>query len=283
LNENKINTITNLFEGSEIRSIWDSEKEDYYFSVVDVIGVLTESNNPRNYWNMLKKRLNDDEGSELYTKCVQLKMKAKDGKFRQTDVLDTEGIFRLIESVPSPKAEPFKMWLASLGKERVDEIFDPEKAIDRAIDYYRKKGYSDSWIEFRLKGILNRKKLTDVWKENGITENYEYAMLTNEIYKTWSGMKANEYKDFKGIRKESLRDNMTDIEVILTDLGEVTTRDISKQERPYGLKDNLKVAKRGGDVAKKARESYELQTGIGAITSENVIGLRYDDTNRQLK
>ena len=258
------------------------KKEDYYFSVVDVIGVLTESNIPKRYWTDLKKRLTE-EGSELYTKCVQLKMKAKDGKFRQTDVLDTEGIFRLIESVPSPKAEPFKMWLASLGKERVDEIFDPEKAINRAIDYYRKKGYSDNWIEFRLKGILNRKKLTDVWKENGITENYEYAMLTNEIYKTWSGVRATEYKDFKGIRKESLRDNMTDIEVILTDLGEVTTRDISKQERSHGLKDNLKVANRGGDVAKKARESYELQTGIGAITSENVIGLRYDDTNRQLK
>ena len=283
MKENKIDTITNLFEGSEIRSIWDSEKEDYYFSVVDVISALTRSNNPRNYWNMLKKRLTDEEESELYTKCVQLKMKAKDGKFRETDVLDTEGIFRLIESVPSPKAEPFKMWLASLGKERIDEVFDPEKAIDRAIDYYRKKGYSDSWIEVRLKEILNLKKLTDVWKENGITENYEYAMLTNEIYKTWSGMKANEYKDFKGIRKESLRDNMTDIEVILTDLGEVTARDIAKQERPQGLKDNLKVAKRGGDVSKIARESYEIQTGRSAITSENAIGGRYSDTNKQLK
>ena len=283
MKENKIDTITNLYEGSEIRSIWDSEKEDYYFSVVDVISALTRSNNPRNYWNMLKKRLTDEEESELYTKCVQLKMKAKDGKFRETDVLDTEGIFRLIESVPSPKAEPFKMWLASLGKERIDEVFDPEKAIDRAIDYYRKKGYSDSWIEVRLKEILNLKKLTDVWKENGITENYEYAMLTNEIYKTWSGMKANEYKDFKGIRKESLRDNMTDIEVILTDLGEVTARDIAKQERPQGLKDNLKVAKRGGDVSKIARESYEIQTGRSAITSENAIGGRYSDTNKQLK
>ena len=210
-------------------------------------------------------------------------MTALDGKSRQTDTLDTEGIFRLIESVPSPKAEPFKMWLASLGKERIDEVFDPEKAIDRAIEYYRKKGYSDSWIEVRLKGILNRKKLTDVWKENGITENYEYAMLTNEIYKTWSGMKANEYKDFKGIRKVSLRDNMTDIEVILTDLGEVTARDIAKQERPQGLKDNLKVAKRGGDVSKIARESYEIQTGRSAITSENAIGGRYSDTNKQLK
>jgi len=282
LKENKLDTITNLFEGSEIRSIWDSEKEDYYFSVVDVVGVLTESDDPSHYWRTLKARM-IKEGNETVTNCDSFKFKAKDGKMRMTDVLDTEGIFRLIESVPSPKAEPFKMWLASLGKERIDEVFDPEKAIDRAIDYYRKKGYSDSWIEVRLKGILNRKKLTDVWKENGITENYEYAILTNEIYKTWSGMKANEYKDFKGIRKESLRDNMTDIEVILTDLGEVTARDIAKQERPQGLKDNLKVAKRGGDVSKIARESYEIQIGRSAITSENAIGGRYVDTNKQLK
>lgn len=283
MKENKIDTITNLFEGSEIRSIWNSEKEDYYFSVVDVISALTNANIPRNYWSDLKRKLKE-EGSELHEKIVQLKLLSKkDNKNYLTDVLDTEGIFRLIESVPSPKAEPFKMWLASLGKERIDEVFDPEKAIDRAIDYYRKKGYSDSWIEVRLKGILNRKKLTDVWKENGITENYEYAMLTNEIYKTWSGMKATEYKEFKGIRKESLRDNMTDIEVILTDLGEVTARDIAKQERPQGLKDNLKVAKRGGDVSKIARESYEIQTGRSAITSENAIGGRYVDTNKQLK
>ena len=283
MKENKIDTITNLFEGSEIRSIWDSEKEHYYISVDDVISAITNSNIPRNYWSDLKRKLKE-EGSELHEKIVQLKLLSKkDNKNYLTDVLDTEGIFRLIESVPSPKAEPFKMWLASLGKERIDEVFDPEKAIDRAIDYYRKKGYSDSWIEVRLKGILNRKKLTDVWKENGITENYEYAMLTNEIYKTWSGMKATEYKEFKGIRKESLRDNMTDIEVILTDLGEVTARDIAKQERPQGLKDNLKVAKRGGDVSKIARESYEIQTGRSAITSENAIGGRYVDTNKQLK
>jgi len=281
LKENKIDTITNLFEGSEIRSIWDSEKEDYYFSVVDVIGVLTESSDPSHYWRTLKSRL-IKEGNETVTNCDRFKLKAKDGKMRITDMLDTEGIFRLIESVPSPKAEPFKMWLASLGKERIDEVFDPEKAIDRAIDYYRKKGYSDIWIEVRLKGILNRKKLTDVWKENGITENYEYAMLTNEIYKNWSGMKAQEYKDFKGIRKESLRDNMTDIEVILTDLGEVTARDIAKQERPQGLKDNLAVAKRGGEVSKIARESYELQTGHSAITNKNSIGGRYIDTSKQL-
>lgn len=283
MKENKLETITNLFEGNEIRSIWDSEKEDYYFSVVDVIGVLTEASNSRKYWSVLKTRLKK-EGSELTTKCSQLKMKSlKDGKNYLTDVLDTEGIFRLIESVPSPKAEPFKLWLASLGKERIDEVFDPEKAIDRAIDYYRKKGYSDNWIEVRIKGIFNRKKLTDVWKENGITENYEYAILTNEIYKQWSSMNAKEYKDFKGIRKESLRDNMTDIEVILTDLGEVTTRDIAKQERPHGLKDNLKVAKRGGDVSKIARENYEMQTGRSAITSENAIGGRYVNTSKQLK
>ncbi len=200
MKEKKLNTITNLFEGSEIRSIWDSKLEDYYFSVVDVIAVLTESNNPRKYWSVLKNRLKK-EGSELTTKCSQLKMTAPDGKIRLRDALDTEGILRLIESVPSPKAEPFKMWLASLGKERIDEVFDPEKAIDRAIDYYRNKGYDDGWIEARLKGILNRKKLTDIWKENGINKNYEYAMLTNEIYKTWSGMNANEYKKLKGIRK----------------------------------------------------------------------------------
>ena len=276
--QNKLDTVTNLFEGREIRSIWDSEKEDYFFSVVDVISALTDNGyeKSRNYWKWLKNKLNS-EGSELVSNTNQLKMKAKDGKFRETDVLDTEGIFRLIESVPSAKAEPFKMWLASLGKERIDEVFDPEKAIDRAIDYYRKKGYSDTWIEVRLKGILNRKKLTDVWKENGITENYEYAMLTNEIYKTWSGMKANEYKDFKGIRKESLRDNMSDIEVILTDLGEVTARDIAKKEHPQGLNDNLKVAKRGGNVSKIARETYELETGRSAITSRNATGVKYID------
>jgi len=276
LKENKINTITNLFEGNEIRSIWDSEKEDYYFSVVDVISVLTESNIPKRYWADLKKKL-IEEGSQVYENIVRLKLKAADGKFRETDVLDTEGIFRLIESVPSSKAEPFKMWLASLGKERIDEVFDPEKAIDRAIDYYRKKGYSDNWIEVRLKCILNRKKLTDVWKEGGITENYEYAILTNEIYKTWSGMSANEYKEFKGIRKESLRDNMSDIEVILTDLSEATARDIARKEQPQGLKANLKVAKRGGKVSKIARESYEIETGNSAITSENAINRRYID------
>ena len=268
MTDKKLDTITNLFEGNEIRSIWNSEKEDYYFSVVDVISVLTDNGyeKSRNYWKWLKNKLNL-EGSELVSITNQLKMKSSDGKYYKTDVLDTKGIFRLIESVPSPKAEPFKMWLATLGKERIDEVFDPEKAIDRAINYYRKKGYEDSFIEVRLKGILNRKKLTDVWKDGGITHDYEYAMLTNEIYKTWSGMTSLEYKNYKGIRKESLRDNMSDIEVILTDLGEFTTRDIVIKENPKGLKDNLKVAKRGGGAAKVARDYYENQTGNKVITN----------------
>ena len=196
MKDDKLETITNLFEGREIRSIWDSEKEEYYFSVVDVISALTDSNIPKRYWSDLKRRLTE-EGSELYENIVRLKLKAQDGKLRETDTLDTKGILRLIESVPSPKAEPFKMWLASLGSERIDEVFNPEIAIDRAIDYYRKKGYSDEWIEVRLKSILNRKKLTDVWKEGGITKPMEYTMLTNEIYKGWSGMKASEFKKLK--------------------------------------------------------------------------------------
>ena len=193
MKENKLNTIIKLFEGKEIRSIWNNEEEDYYFSVVDVISVLTDNDyqKSKNYWKWLKGKLNN-EGSELVSNTNQLKMKSKDGKYYLTDTLNTKGILRLIESVPSKNAEPFKLWLADLGKERIDEVFDPEKAINRAITYYRNKGYPDSWIESRLKGILNRNKLTDVWKEKGITKNYEYAILTNEIYKTWSGMKASE-------------------------------------------------------------------------------------------
>ena len=280
MKKNSLKTITNLFEGSEIRSIWNSEKEDYYFSVIDVIKALTDNDyqKSRNYWKVLKFRL-VEEGSELVKLCNQLKMKAQDGKMRETDTLNTEGILRLIESIPSSKAEPFKMWLANLGKERIDEVFDPEKAINRAIDYYRNKGYDDSWIEVRLKGILNRKKLTDVWKENGINQNYEYAILTNEIYKTWSGMKANEYKNFKGLRKESLRDNMSDIEIALIDIGEITTRDIAKKEKPLGLKENMNVARRGGNVAKNTRLLYEQETGNSAITNNNNIGIKYIEEN----
>ena len=279
---NKLETITNLFEGNEIRSIWDSEKEDYYFSVVDVIAALTESKEPRKYWSVLKVRLKK-EGSQVTTNCSHLKMMAPDGKIRMRDVLDTEGIFRLIESVPSPKAEPFKLWLAGLGKERIDEVFDPEIAANRVVNYYRAKGYSDEWIKQRLIGIVDRFKLTDIWKDGGIDKPVEFALLTNEIYKTWSGMKANEYKTYKGIRKESLRDNMTDIELALTNIGELTTRDIAREERPKGLKENMSVAKRGGKVAKGARELYEKETKKSAISRDNALDYKYIDDNNKLE
>lgn len=204
--EYKLETIINLFEGSEIRSLWDVEKQDYYFSIVDVISALTKSNIPKRYWSDLKKRLIEEE-SQLYENIVRLKLKAKDGKYRETDALDTEGIFRLIESVPSRKAEVFKLWLASLGKERIDEVFDPEIAVNRAVKYYLKKGYNYEWIKLRIIGIIDKFKLTDVWKDGGIRKPMEYAMLTNEIYKGWSGMTAKKYKEYKGLRKESLRDN----------------------------------------------------------------------------
>lgn len=280
---NKLQTISNLFEGKEIRSVWDSEKEDYFFSVVDVISVLTESPRPRKYWNALKTKL-DNEGSQLSSKLGQLKLKSqKDGKNYLTDVLDTKGILRLIESVPSPKAEPFKVWLASLGSERIDEVFDPEIAINRAVNYYRNKGYSDEWIKKRLNGIVDRFKLTDIWKDGGIKKPVEYALLTNEIYKGWSGMKASEYKAYKGIRKESLRDNMTDIEIALTNIGEIAARDIAKNERPQGLSENMKVAARGGRVAKSARDVYEEETKTSAISKENALDYQYKDDNKKLE
>lgn len=266
MGENNSKTISNLFDGQEIRSVWDAKKEDYYFSVVDVIGALTDSDNPRDYWYKLKTRMTEEEKSELSTKCRQLKLLAKDGKMRETDTLDTKGILRLIESVPSPKAEPFKLWLAELGNDRINEVFDPELAINRAVEYYRNKGYDDEWIKSRLSGIVDRFKLTDIWKEGGIKKPMKYALLTNEIYKGWSGMKANEYKKLKGLRKESLRDNMTDIEIALTNIGEIATRDIAKEERPQGLKENLKVAKRGGGVAKGAKDLYEKETKKSAIS-----------------
>ena len=279
MNNNKLETITNLFEVAQIRSVWDNNKEDYYFSVVDVISALTGSDRPRKYWNDLKLKLKD-EGSQLSEKIGQLKMKAQDGKFRETDVLDTKGILRLIESVPSPKAEPFKLWLASLGSERIDEVFDPERAIARGIDYYRKKGYSDEWIEARIKGMINRKKLTDAWKNAGVTEGYEYAQLTNEIYKEWSGMTAKEYKGFKGLRKESLRDNMSDLEVALTDLGEIATRELVKTHKPHGLKENKEMAKAGGNVAKVAKDNLEEKLGKPVITKQNNLTYKYVDNEK---
>ena len=276
--DNRLETLSNLFEGTEIRSVWDSEKEDYYFSVVDVIGVLTNSGNPGHYWRTLKSRM-INEGNETVTNCDTFKFRAKDGKLRATDVLNTKGILRLIESVPSPKAEPFKMWLASLGDERINEVFDPEVAINRAVNYYRKKGYSDEWIKARLSGIVDRFKLTDVWKDGGINKPVEFALLTNEIYKGWSGMKASEYKEYKGLRKESLRDNMTDIEIVLTNLGELAARDIAKEEKPQGLLENMKVAKRGGSVAKGARDLYENEAQKHAISSDNALNYKYVKDN----
>lgn len=284
MKENKLETITNLFENSTIRSIWNEEKEEYYFSVIDIIGALTNNDyqKSRNYWKWLKNKLNN-EGSELVSNTNQLKMKSSDGKYYNTDTLDTQGIFRLIESVPSPKAEPMKMWLANLGKERIDEVFDPEIAGNRIINYYHSKGYSDEWIKKRLTGMVDRFKLTDIWKDGGIEKPIEYAMLTNEIYKSWSGMKASEYKAYKGIRKESLRDNMTDIEVLLTDLGEIATRDIAKSENPQGFKENLKVARKGGQVAKDARNSYEKATNKSAISNENALNYQYVNEAKQIE
>ena len=282
MKQNKLETITKLFEGKEIRSVWDTEKEDYYFSVVDVINALTNAKIPRNYWSDLKRKLSS-EGSQLHENIVQLKMKAKDGKLRETDTLDTKGILRLIESVPSPKAEPFKMWLAGLGKERIDEVFDPEIAIKRAINYYRNRGYDDKWIKARLNGILDRNKLTDIWKESGINEGYEYAILTNDIYREWSGMTAKEYKEFKGLRKESLRDNMSDIEVMLADIGEITTRELAKKHKPYGLNENRKIAKAGGEVASNTRKDIEEKLGENVISKDNKLNYQYINDNKKLE
>ncbi len=283
MDNNKLDTITNLFEGKEIRSIWDSEKEDYFFSVVDVISALTDSSIPRNYWSDLKRKLKN-EGSQLHENIVQLKMKSqKDGKNYLTDTLDTKGILRLIESIPSKNAEPFKLWLAKLGNERIDELFNPELAISRAVNYYRSKGYDDKWIKSRMTGIVDRFKLTDVWKGNGITKNYEYGILTNEIYQAWSGMKASEYKKLKGLRKESLRDNMTDVEVVLTDLGEVATRELAKKHKPYGLEQNRKIAKKGGNIAKITRDNLEKELGESVITSKNALNYKYVDDEKLIE
>ena len=282
MQKEKLEMITNLFEGKEIRSVWDSEKEDYYFSVVDIIEVLTDSSIPKRYWADLKRKL-VEEGSQLYENIVQLKLIASDGKFRMTDVLDTKNILRLIESIPSPKAEPFKLWLANLGSEEIDNTFDPSKGIDKMIDFYLAKGYSLEWIESRIKAIINRKKLTNEWDKSGIVNKSEYGILTNSIYKEWSGMTSSEYKDHKGIRKESLRDNMTDIEVILASLGEAATREIVKENKPVGLKENIKAAKLGGHAAKVAREDIEKNIGKSVISNKNNLNYKYVDNVKQLK
>lgn len=262
-----------IFEGSKIRSVWDNEREEWYFSVVDVIGSLTESNNPRDYWYRVKKRMSDEERSELSTICRQLKLKASDGKMRLTDVADMQGIFRIIQSVPSPKAEPFKMWLAEVGKEHIDEIIDPELTIDRALESYARKGYSREWINQRLQAIQVRKELTDSWQDHGVKAGNEYAILTNEISKAWSGMTTREYKDFKGLKKENLRDNMSTTELILNMLAETATKDIAEATNPQGLDENKQVAQDGGSIAGDARKSIEARTGKPVITSKNAIDL----------
>ena len=257
-----------LFENKKIRYVWNAEEEEWYFSVIDVVEVLSGSQNPRRYWSDLKIKL-VKEGSEVYDKIVQLKLQAADGKMRETDVLSTKNVLRLIQSIPSPKAEPFKMWLAQVGNDRLEEYADPEKAIARGAEYYRAKGYTEGWINQRLQTIEMRKELTDEWKARGIEKETDYAILTNEMTKAWSGLTVKEYKQKKGLKKENLRDNMTNIELVLNMLAEVTATTISKQEKPKGFEENKKVAVRGGKVANSARENYEKETGQKAISSLN--------------
>ena len=276
MDKDKMYLVNKIFNNETIRTVWDKEQEKYFISVVDIVGVISESNNPQTYWRVLKKRLKD-EGNETVTNCNALKLRAKDGKYRMTDVVDIEGMFRIIESIPSKNAEPIKQWLAKLGSERIDETFDPSLAAQRAIDLYRAKGYSESWIGKRIKGIQDRKELTEVWKDNGIESNLKYAILTNEIYKEWSGMTAKQYKNYKGLRKESLRDNMTRMEELLADLGEEATKELAKQHKPKGLEANKKIAKLGGHAAKSARDDLEKNLGKSIITSENNLNYIYMD------
>ena len=282
MNQDKMHLINKIFNNDTIRTIWDKEKEKYYISVADIVRVLTDSKNPRHYWNVLKGRLKD-EGNKTVTNCDQLKLKAQDGKYRLTDVVDIENMFRIIESIPNKNAEPIKQWLAKLGSEKIDEIFDPSIATQRSIDLYRAKGYDEKWIAERIKGIQNRKELTDVWKDGGITEQKEYAILTNEIYKEWSGMKAKEYKEFKGLKKENLRDNMSRIEELLTDLGEEATKELAKKHKPQGFEANKKIAKLGGHAAKSARDDLEKNLGETIITSNNNLNYKYIDEKEKLE
>ena len=264
MQENKIK----LFESKQVRTLWNAEEEEWYFSVVDIVAILTDSANPRKYWSVLKTRLKA-EGSELATNCSQLKMQSADGKYYKTDCLNTAGVLRLVQSIPSPKAEPFKMWLAQVGSERLDEIADPEKAILRGADFYRAKGYTEGWINQRLQTIEMRKELTDEWKARGIEREKDYAILTNEMTKAWSGLTVQEYKQVKGLKKENLRDNMTNIELVLNMLAEVTTTAISRQEQPETFDESKAVAWRGGKVAKNAREDIETQLGQSGISPLN--------------
>ena len=258
-----------LFEDQKIRTAWDAEKEEWYFSIIDVISVLTDTANPRRYWSDLKRKLKIEGAVEVYEKIVQLKLLSPDGKKRLTDVASTEQLLRIIQSIPSPKAEPFKAWLAMIGKERIEETIDPEQAIDRALDTYLKKGYSEEWIHQRLLAIRIRNELTDEWKKRGVQKGKEYAILTDEISRAWSGMTTGQYKRLKGLTKENLRDNMTDLELVLTMLAEASTTDISKTAKPQTFEENKQVAKRGGKVAGIARQALEAETGKPVITEKN--------------
>ncbi|MCC7431164.1 Bro-N domain-containing protein [bacterium] len=258
-------TAIKLFEQKQVRSIWDETQEKWYFSVVDVVGVLTDSLNPNNYWKVLKLRLKK-EGSELVTNCNQLKMLSSDGKYYKTDVADTEQLFRLIQSIPSPKAEPFKLWIAKVARERIDEIEDPEIGIDRLVETYLKKGYSKEWVNQRLKSIEVRKELTDEWDKRGVNKGQEYAILTDEITKAWSGFSIKEYKTFKDLKKENLRDNMTNLELVLNMLAEATTTEISKEKKPETFAENKKIAKEGGTIAGNTRKEIEEKTGKKVVT-----------------
>lgn len=262
-----------LYEDSKIRTAWNETEEKWYFSIVDVCGVLSSSDNPRRYWSDLKRRL-AAEGSELYEKIVQLKMKSPlDGKYYFTDVADTEQLLRIIQSIPSKKAEPFKMWLAHVGSERIDETTDPELAIDRALETYRKKGYAEDWIQQRLLTIRARKELTNEWKHRGIAQSRDFAILTDEISKAWSGMTTREYKNLKGLKKENLRDNMSTLELALNLLAEAATTEISKETKPKGIEANKRVARRGGEAAKAAKDSVEQATGKSVVTNKNAAQL----------
>ena len=261
-----------LFENKAIRTAWDEEKEEWYFSIVDVVAVLTDSPNPQTYWRVMKKRLKD-EGNETVTNCNALKMTAADGKKRLTDVATTEQLLRIIQSIPSPKAEPFKLWLAEVGRERIEETIDPEQAIDRALETYLKKGYTREWINQRLLAIKVRKELTDEWQDRGVKKGVEYAILTDEITRAWSGMTTRQYKKLKGLKKENLRDNMSTTEIILNMLAETSTKDISQASKPETFEENIEVARRGGNVAGIAKQALEAETGKPVITSQNAAQL----------
>ena len=282
MNQTNMHLINKLFNNKTIRTVWDKEDEKYYISVVDIVGILSESKDKQSYWRKLKQRLKE-EGNETVTNCHALKLKAHDGKYRLTDVVDIEGMFRIIESIPSKNAEPIKQWLARLGKERIDEVFDPSLTVQRALDVYRAKGYEEAWIIKRIKGIQDRRKLTDTWKNGGVTEEVEFAILTNDIYKEWSGMTSNEYKQYKGLKKESLRDNMNELEIALADIGELTTRKLAEKHKPVDLDENRKIAKEGGQVASNTRKDIELRLGESVVTQDNALDYKYIEKTEEVE